>query len=92
MKKVLERGGKLGLGSAYRDGLKKCTGQFVVIMDADLSHHPKYIPVMIEYKSIHLGDNYKQELILLQELDIKEMEVLKDGVFIENLPAELLIS
>ena len=33
------RPGKLGLGSAYIDGLAKCTGDYVVLMDADLSHH-----------------------------------------------------
>ncbi len=48
MQQVLERAGKQGLGSAYKDGVKLCKGQFVIIMDADLSHHPKYIPVMIE--------------------------------------------
>jgi hypothetical protein len=36
---VLRRAGKLGLGSAYRDGLKKCSGQWVILMDADFSHH-----------------------------------------------------
>lgn len=36
---ILPRQGKLGLGSAYRDGLKKATGEFVFLMDADLSHH-----------------------------------------------------
>ncbi|KAG7024111.1 Dolichol-phosphate mannosyltransferase subunit 1 [Cucurbita argyrosperma subsp. argyrosperma] len=30
---------KLGLGTAYCHGLKHATGNFVVIMDADLSHH-----------------------------------------------------
>ncbi|KAL0429816.1 UNVERIFIED_CONTAM: Dolichol-phosphate mannosyltransferase subunit [Sesamum radiatum] len=30
---------KLGLGTAYIHGLKHATGNFVVIMDADLSHH-----------------------------------------------------
>ena len=36
---ILPRAGKLGLGSAYRDGLKQATGDFVFLMDADLSHH-----------------------------------------------------
>lgn len=36
---ILPRAGKLGLGSAYRDGLKLATGDFVFLMDADLSHH-----------------------------------------------------
>lgn len=29
------------------DGLRLCTGDFVVIMDADLSHHPKYLAEFI---------------------------------------------
>lgn len=37
--KILSRKGKLGLGSAYRDGLKLATGEYVFLMDADLSHH-----------------------------------------------------
>ncbi|KAK9836775.1 hypothetical protein WJX74_007773 [Apatococcus lobatus] len=41
------RAGKLGLGSAYVHGLKSATGDFVIIMDADLSHHPRYIPAFI---------------------------------------------
>nr|CAG4651235.1 EOG090X0B9X [Simocephalus serrulatus]SVE94429.1 EOG090X0B9X [Simocephalus serrulatus] len=39
---------KLGLGTAYIHGIKHATGNFVVIMDADLSHHPKFIPKFIE--------------------------------------------
>ncbi|RYO76026.1 hypothetical protein DL766_007701 [Monosporascus sp. MC13-8B] len=45
---VLEtRSGKLGLGTAYVHGLQFVTGNFVIIMDADFSHHPKFIPQMI---------------------------------------------
>jgi GT2 family glycosyltransferase len=33
------RAGKLGLGTAYVHGLKFVTGNFVIIMDADFSHH-----------------------------------------------------
>ncbi|XP_043489940.1 dolichol-phosphate mannosyltransferase subunit 1 [Polistes fuscatus] len=39
---------KLGLGTAYMYGIKYATGNFIILMDADLSHHPKYIPKMIE--------------------------------------------
>ncbi|KAL9132853.1 MAG: hypothetical protein Q9175_005975 [Cornicularia normoerica] len=42
------RAGKLGLGTAYVHGLKYATGTFVIIMDADFSHHPKFIAQMIE--------------------------------------------
>jgi len=41
------RAGKLGLGTAYIHGLNFCTGDFVIIMDADFSHHPKFIPEFI---------------------------------------------
>ena len=33
------RPGKMGLGSAYIDGLERCKNEYVVLMDADLSHH-----------------------------------------------------
>lgn len=31
-----------------QDGLKVCTGEFVFLMDADMSHHPKHIPEFIK--------------------------------------------
>lgn len=40
------RAGKLGLGTAYVHGLQFATGNYVIIMDADFSHHPKFIPRM----------------------------------------------
>ncbi|KAF7288716.1 Dolichol-phosphate mannosyltransferase subunit 1 [Mycena chlorophos] len=33
--------------TAYIHGLNFCTGDFVIIMDADFSHHPKFIPQFI---------------------------------------------
>ncbi|KAI0298004.1 nucleotide-diphospho-sugar transferase [Russula brevipes] len=47
------RAGKLGLGTAYIHGLNFCTGDFVIIMDADLSHHPKFIPQFIRLQQAH---------------------------------------
>jgi len=41
------RAGKLGLGTAYVHGLQFATGNFVIIMDADFSHHPKFIAQFI---------------------------------------------
>lgn len=41
------RAGKLGLGTAYVHGLQFVTGNFVIIMDADFSHHPEAIPELI---------------------------------------------
>ncbi|CAF0854402.1 unnamed protein product [Adineta ricciae] len=42
------RSGKLGLGSAYVHGSQYARGDFLIIMDVDLSHHPRYIPTFIE--------------------------------------------
>mmetsp|Transcript_6053 Transcript_6053/g.5976 ORF Transcript_6053/g.5976 Transcript_6053/m.5976 type:complete len:240 (-) Transcript_6053:172-891(-) len=41
------RAGKLGLGTAYVHGLQFVTGNYVIIMDADFSHHPEAIPKFI---------------------------------------------
>eukprot|EP00871_Galdieria_phlegrea_P000299 jgi/Galph1/126/GphlegSOOS_G4851.1 len=46
------RSGKLGLGSAYIHGLQFAKGAFIIIMDADLSHHPKYIPDLIRKQRV----------------------------------------
>ncbi|XP_055638099.1 dolichol-phosphate mannosyltransferase subunit 1 [Toxorhynchites rutilus septentrionalis] len=42
------RAAKLGLGTAYIHGIEHANGNFIIIMDADLSHHPKFIPQFIE--------------------------------------------
>ncbi|KAG8935925.1 dolichol-P-mannose synthesis [Tulasnella sp. 418] len=47
------RAGKLGLGTAYIHGLNFCTGEFVIIMDADFSHHPKFIPEFIKLQQTY---------------------------------------
>jgi dolichol-phosphate mannosyltransferase len=49
---VIHRPGKLGLGTAYIAGfniaLQKLDASCIMTMDADFSHHPRYIPEMIE--------------------------------------------
>ena len=49
------RAKKLGLGTAYVHGMKHATGNFIVIMDADLSHHPKFIPEFIKKQKVSVG-------------------------------------
>jgi dolichol-phosphate mannosyltransferase len=49
---LLERTRKLGLGLAYVAGFKwGITGGYdaLIEMDADFSHHPKYLPPMLDY-------------------------------------------
>jgi len=48
---VLHRAGKLGLGSAYREGFAQALGMgadVVVQMDADFSHDPSILPLFFE--------------------------------------------
>ncbi len=47
---VVHRAGKLGLGTAYIAGIHYALAHgadAVLTMDADLSHHPRYIPAMV---------------------------------------------
>ena len=58
---------KLGLGSAYIHGIKYATGHFIITMDADLSHHPKFIPHFIQTQlkyqcDIVTGTRYKRHI------------------------------
>ena len=48
---VMHRAGKQGLGTAYIEGFRKAFAQgaeYVMQMDCDFSHDPKYIPHMID--------------------------------------------
>ena len=61
---VIHRSDKLGLGTAYLAGFKCALGQDfdrVLTMDADFSHHPRYIPAMIELsreRDLVIGSRY----------------------------------
>jgi dolichol-phosphate mannosyltransferase len=49
--RVLHRPGKLGLGSAYREGFRMALdlgADYLIEMDADFSHDPKVLPVFLE--------------------------------------------
>ncbi len=49
--RVIHREGKLGLGTAYIVGFRYALehgADYVVQMDSDFSHPPKYIPIMLE--------------------------------------------
>ena len=62
---VLHRSGKLGLGSAYREGFRVALdlgADYVVQMDADYSHDPAILPVffkkMREHYDLVIGSRY----------------------------------
>lgn len=62
--RVIHRPGKLGLGTAYIAGFKQALAEgadHVITMDADFSHHPRYIPALLsltEKYSIAIGSRY----------------------------------
>jgi dolichol-phosphate mannosyltransferase len=45
---VIHRDEKKGLVSAIMDGIKSSKGQYILVMDADLSHSPDVIPKMVK--------------------------------------------
>jgi dolichol-phosphate mannosyltransferase len=61
---VVHRAGKLGLGTAYIAGFKRALeSDFdrIMTMDADFSHHPRYIPSMLDLSREHdlvIGSRY----------------------------------
>lgn len=62
--KVLHRPGKLGLGSAYREGFAIAINDgadYIIEMDADFSHDPAMLPLFIEKMSSYdvvIGSRY----------------------------------
>jgi len=62
--KVLHRAGKLGLGSAYREGFRIALdngADYILEMDADFSHDPGMLPLFIEKMSeydVVVGSRY----------------------------------
>ncbi len=63
---VLHRPGKLGLGTAYVAGFRLALAdgaERILTMDADLSHHPRYIPRLLEASreyDVVIGSRYVQ--------------------------------
>jgi dolichol-phosphate mannosyltransferase len=61
--KLIHRPGKLGLGSAVTAGFAQATGDYWVMMDADLSHRPEDLPNLLNtlsYADIAVGSRYMQ--------------------------------
>jgi dolichol-phosphate mannosyltransferase len=46
--KIIMRKGKTGLISALQDGIKSSMSDYIIIMDADLSHSPSYLNNLIQ--------------------------------------------
>lgn len=76
---ALRRTGKPGLGKAYIDGFKWALGKdydFIMEMDADFSHDPKYLPIFLEKmgdSDVLLGSRYYKGRIGVVNCDIKRL-------------------
>lgn len=61
---VLHRAGKLGLGTAIMAGMRYAVDhdyELLAYMDADFSHHPRYLPALLDGMSSHdvmIGSRY----------------------------------
>lgn len=76
---VLHRAGKLGLGSAYREGFKKAIGlgaDYLLEMDADFSHDPGTLPLFLQ---------------AIQEYDLVIGSRYLNGVSVVNWPIRRLM-
>lgn len=61
--KLIKRTGRLGIGSAYADGLRAAKGRILITMDADFSHPPSALPALIgsaESGAIAIGSRFVQ--------------------------------
>jgi dolichol-phosphate mannosyltransferase len=59
--KLIVRSGKMGLGSAYRDGFSASSYEYIVEMDADMSHNPQEIIKLLQslnQNDIVIGSRY----------------------------------
>ena len=59
--RLVQRPGKLGLGSAVLCGVEHSRGQVVAMMDADLTHHPADLPRLVaalEGADVAIGSRY----------------------------------
>lgn len=80
---------KLGLGTAYVHGIKHATGNFVIIMDADLSHHVNYsIYFLFLLFHIYLWNSllrpYFNESSLILSNPIKEYIIGKEMISVSS--------
>lgn len=62
---IIIRKEKTGLGNAYKKGVECSSGDYIVILDADLSHDPREIPLLLKKikdtgAGIVVGSRYRE--------------------------------
>lgn len=79
------RASKLGLGTAYIHGIKHANGNFIIIMDADLSHHVIFvcllqINILMEFRLFQ--PKFIPEFIELQKT--KDFDIISGTRYLGN--------
>jgi dolichol-phosphate mannosyltransferase len=81
---VRRRPGRLGIGSAYRDGFRDGLAQGydrLVSMDGDLSHDPQYLPALVELADtvdVAIGSRYLHGISVVN-WDLRRLAVSVGG-------------
>lgn len=81
---VMRRGGRFGIGSAYRDGFRRGLEQGyerLVSMDGDLSHDPRYLPDLVrltESADVAIGSRYVHGISVVN-WDLKRLALSVGG-------------
>ena len=81
---VLRRRGRLGIGSAYREGFRRGLEEGydrLVSMDADLSHDPQYLPGLVELTEtadVAIGSRYVHGISVVN-WDLKRLALSVGG-------------
>jgi dolichol-phosphate mannosyltransferase len=76
--RIVHRSGKLGLGSAYREGFRQALAEgydAVVSMDGDWSHDPAYLPTLVAAAAradLVIGSRYLQGISVVN-WDLKRL-------------------
>lgn len=81
------RASKLGLGTAYIHGIKHANGNFIIIMDADLSHHViifflLFNPIKLIKYFLNLQPKFIPEFIELQKT--KDFDIISGTRYLGN--------
>jgi undecaprenyl-phosphate 4-deoxy-4-formamido-L-arabinose transferase len=75
-----------GQDNAILTGMRLARGEFIVIMDDDLQHHPKYIPTLLEKAVDDEAD------VVYADFEVKRQKLWKNiGSWINGRIAELVI-
>ena len=72
--KVIPRQARNGLGNALKEGVEAASGDFVIFMDADLSHEPKEIPNFLKAlaaSDVVVGSRYMRQSRLKRSISRK---------------------